>query len=251
MSPLWYPHVKEAPLQGLTGMWGGVGSNLVAGGSAVPDGDYTAGAFMIWDPSELGYTEGQGTISDISGNSRTGALNNQLDQYWQSDNYGVFNNTSPRTGYISNNQGSCSIPFTLELWAKPQTTGNEGLWDTAPNQVDTGRQNPGGKAEWWNQNPNIDMSMQANTWAHWCVTYKWNNNDGSTRRIVVYKNGQEIGATSGGQDNSFVWDTYCIGTYNYSSPWGGHIGVTAVYNSELSTAQVQANYNARKHRYGL
>ena len=47
MSPLWYPHVKEAPLQGLTGMWGGVGSNLVAGAGGVPDGDYTAGAFMI------------------------------------------------------------------------------------------------------------------------------------------------------------------------------------------------------------
>ena len=32
MSALWYPNVKQAPLQGLTGLWGGVGSNLVGGG---------------------------------------------------------------------------------------------------------------------------------------------------------------------------------------------------------------------------
>ena len=38
MSSLWYPHVKEAPLQGLTGMWGGTGSNLVSGGVAPPSG---------------------------------------------------------------------------------------------------------------------------------------------------------------------------------------------------------------------
>ena len=31
MSPLWYPNVKQSPLQGLNGMWGGVGSNLVSG----------------------------------------------------------------------------------------------------------------------------------------------------------------------------------------------------------------------------
>ena len=30
MSPLWHPNVKQAPLQGLNGMWGGVGSNLVS-----------------------------------------------------------------------------------------------------------------------------------------------------------------------------------------------------------------------------
>ena len=33
MSSLWYPNVKQAPLQGLTGMWGGTGSNLVSGGA--------------------------------------------------------------------------------------------------------------------------------------------------------------------------------------------------------------------------
>ena len=35
MSPLnWYK--KEIPVQGLTGLWGGVGSNLVAGGGPPP-----------------------------------------------------------------------------------------------------------------------------------------------------------------------------------------------------------------------
>jgi len=39
MSPLnWFK--KESPLQGLTGLWGGVGSNLVAGAAAAPAGQW-------------------------------------------------------------------------------------------------------------------------------------------------------------------------------------------------------------------
>ena len=33
MSALWYPNVKQSPLQGMNGMWGGVGSNLISGSS--------------------------------------------------------------------------------------------------------------------------------------------------------------------------------------------------------------------------
>jgi len=38
MSSLWYPHVKQAPLQGLTGMWGGNSSNLVGGAAPIEQG---------------------------------------------------------------------------------------------------------------------------------------------------------------------------------------------------------------------
>ena len=38
MSVLWYPNVKQAPLQGLNGMWGGVGSNIVSGGGDLGQG---------------------------------------------------------------------------------------------------------------------------------------------------------------------------------------------------------------------
>ena len=31
MTNLWYPSVKESPIQGLTGFGGGVGGNLVSG----------------------------------------------------------------------------------------------------------------------------------------------------------------------------------------------------------------------------
>tara|TARA_X000000368_G_scaffold330954_1_gene268054 strand:- start:274 stop:1173 length:900 start_codon:yes stop_codon:yes gene_type:complete len=41
MSSLWYPHVKEAPLQGLTGMWGGVSSNLIGGSGPIEQGTIT------------------------------------------------------------------------------------------------------------------------------------------------------------------------------------------------------------------
>tara|TARA_B100000427_G_scaffold328491_1_gene341713 strand:- start:997 stop:1905 length:909 start_codon:yes stop_codon:yes gene_type:complete len=38
MSSLWHPHVKQAPLQGLTGMWGGNSSNLVGGPAFIDQG---------------------------------------------------------------------------------------------------------------------------------------------------------------------------------------------------------------------
>ena len=39
MSALWYPNVKQSPLQGMNGMWGGVGSNLIGGGTPYSGND--------------------------------------------------------------------------------------------------------------------------------------------------------------------------------------------------------------------
>ena len=245
MSSLWYPNVKQAPLQGLTGMWGGVGSNLVSGVALPdppPDGSYTSGAFMIWDPAGYNYQSGQTTITDISGQNRDGTLNNSLENTWQEDNYGVFNTSNPNSGYIANNQGSADTALTLEFWCKPADSAPTGLWDTAPNQINTGRQNPSGAAEWWNQSPNISMGFQGGSWQHFCVVYKGN------RQIVIWRNGSQYNSGSG-SGGGFVWDNYCVGVYNYGNSFDGHIGLTAVYNSELSETNIQNNYQARIHRY--
>ena len=39
MSALWYPNVKQSPLQGMNGMWGGVGGGLVSGGTPYSGND--------------------------------------------------------------------------------------------------------------------------------------------------------------------------------------------------------------------
>ena len=248
MSALWYPNVKQAPLQGLTGMWGGTGSNLVSGaaGGPPPDGSYTSGAWLIWDPAEYNYTEGQSTINDISGNNRHGQLSNyQNANYWQSDNYGVFDTTSPRGGYITNSQGVASPPLTIEAWCKPASTSEDGLWDSAPGQVNVMRQDPGNYAEWWSGSPQVDMGFQAGNWQHYCVIYKYS---GSNRHVTVWRNGSQYAANNGNTDDA-AWTQFVVGAYNLGGYWHGDIGVTAVYNSELSETQIQANYNARLHRY--
>ena len=107
MSALWHPHVKESPLQGLTGMWGGVGSNLVAGGPSQPgapgDGVYVDdNLFFRWDLAEYNYTSGQSSINDTSGNSRPGNINNAIQNMWQSTNSGRFN-------WSTNNQQTLSL----------------------------------------------------------------------------------------------------------------------------------------------
>jgi len=248
MSSLWYPHVKEAPLQGLTGMWGGTGSNLVSGGPAgpPPDGTYTAGAYLIWDPAEYNYEAGQSTINDISGNNRHGQLDS-YQNYWQSDNYGIFDTTSPRGGYISNSQGVASPPLTIEAWCRPETTGESGLFDSAPGQTNVLRQFPNDKAEWWSGDPSINVGFQAGNWQHLCFVYKFT---GGNRSIRSYRNGVNVDYDTGSTDDA-SWTQFVIGAYNLSGYFSGDIGVTAVYNSELSQTQIQTNYQARKHRYGL
>ena len=248
MSALWYPSVKQAPLQGLSGMWGGVGSNLVSSGEVgpPPDGSYTSGAWLICDPAEYNFTAGQSTINDISGNNRHGQLTNYQDaNYWQSDNYGVFDTTSPRGGLIRNNQGVASAPLTIEAWCKPASANEDGLYDTAPGTTNVMRQYPSGAAEWWSGDPTVAIAFSAGSWQHYCFIYKFS---GGNRQIIVYKNGSNY--TSGsGSSSAGSWNEFVVGGYNLGGYFHGDIGVTAVYNSELSETNIQNNYNARLHRY--
>ena len=254
MIALWHPHVKESPLQGLTGMWGGVGSNLVAGGPSQPgapgDGVYVDdNLFFRWDLAEYNYTSGQSSINDTSGNSRPGNINNAIQNMWQSTNSGRFNwSTNNQQTYINNNQGqpSYSNGFTLEFWAKNETTNCNGLFDTAPNQVNTIRQySPGGHVEWWSSDPTITMSMTT-SWAHYVVTAQL---QGNGRQLNTWKNGTSVATGSGSGPEG--WNNYCVGVYNYADPWEGYLGMTACYNKVLSQSEIQQNYQALKHRYGL
>ena len=75
MSPLWHPHPKEAPLTGLTGLWGGVGGNLV---SAAPVDTYT---------NSLQYHYTQGTPAGLQtinfgGTERTLRYNTHNSKGW-------------------------------------------------------------------------------------------------------------------------------------------------------------------------
>jgi len=260
MSSLWYPHVKEAPLQGLTGMWGGTGSNLVSGGPAdrAPgDGDIvTEGLYLRWDFAQFNYTAGQATINDTSGNNRHGTINNGggVAFNYQTNNSGVLNweNNGAQNYYINNQQGTPTTPITLEFWINNESSSETGLFDSAPNQVDTLRNRSfSGMAsgvEWWDESPKIGSGFQAGAWRHHVYVYK---HEGSNRSIQTFRNGSSNGGDSATNSTAVVWNNFCVGVYNYGNPWSGILGVAAVYTQAFNESKVQTNWNAIKHRYSL
>ena len=240
-------------------MWGGTGSNINSSGPAdrAPgDGDIvTSNLFLRWDFAEYNYTSGQATVNDASGNNRHGTINNGGAQgTWQSNNFGVLNweaNTSQNYYINNNNQGEASAPLSMEFWINANSSQETGLFDSAPNQVDTMRQRQfGGSSyvEWWDEQPKVTAGFQGGNWRQHVYTYK---KSGSTRYILTYRNGSSNGADSATRDVALVWDNFCVGVYNYTSPWRGFLGMVNIYNDELTASDVQTNYNALKHRYGL
>ena len=104
MSSLWYPTVKQAPLQGLNGLWGGVGSNLVtASGPVTP---------VEWSNSNL--------PSKFGGNAAVtftilnGATSNSILQIYYATT--VANNTSTNTaGSNTQNQWQNTVVAYFDL----------------------------------------------------------------------------------------------------------------------------------------
>ena len=180
MSSLWHPHPKEAPLTGLTGLWGGVGSNLVSGGEKNLDGDYVTGSlYYRWDFGIGGdYTDSQSQIQDISGNGRHGTINAHQSGLYQSDDKGAYVIGTGSQHYLSRVGGPNVNNFTLEFWIKPENSSQDGLMDTAPNQVHTVRMSQVGKVEWWSNDPTTQTNIfdSGSTWIHAVYTF---NNSGS------------------------------------------------------------------------
>jgi len=94
-------------------------------------------------------------------------------------------------------------------------------------------------------------TLPLNTWTH--VTYVWKNV--ATNSLETYINGASIGSVS--HSLASILNTSAnlyIGSYNggeYSQYMNGRIGITRLYSTPLSAAQVLQNYNAQKSVYGL
>ena len=102
MTNLWYPGIKESPVQGLIGAGGGVGSNLSSGGVVRPpdDGDRAGktGATYFWDLGEIASgTGGDGGIVD----EEKGNANRDLATYARSTTMNFEVNPVPLTGILS------------------------------------------------------------------------------------------------------------------------------------------------------
>ena len=93
--------------------------------------------------------------------------------------------------------------------------------------------------------------LTTNTWYHIVIIY-----DGTTNHFV-YINGVQVGVSTSVDRNNLALNTgntpIYIGTAVTTS-WGafdGKIGALRLYNRALSSADVTANFNALKSRFGL
>jgi hypothetical protein len=94
-------------------------------------------------------------------------------------------------------------------------------------------------------------SLAQDVWRHICLTF----ND-TTNTMVLYVNAGNINSSSNNSvTQSYSGNTLRIGShFSGGSPvsfWNGKIAQVRVYDAALTEAQVIANYNATKTRYGL
>jgi hypothetical protein len=90
-----------------------------------------------------------------------------------------------------------------------------------------------------------------NTWYQ--VVYVFKN--GATKTLETYINGVSIGTVNHSLASILnTTNNLYIGSYNggeYSQYFNGRIGITRLYNTALTSANVLQNYNADKGKYGL
>ena len=96
-------------------------------------------------------------------------------------------------------------------------------------------------------------SYQTTTSTWYQVVYVWKN--GATKTLETYINGVSIGSVNHTLNSLLnTPSNLYIGSYNggeYSQYFNGRIGITRLYNTALTSANVLQNYNADKGKYGL
>jgi hypothetical protein len=215
---------------------------------------------LYYDPSNSSSYPGTGTtINSLAPTNLTGAMSNIT----YTNPYFTYNGSSSQISVADNallEPGSGD--WTMEAWVY--------LSNSSGSKVVLGKFDPGGGAQdvsysirvignaiyaqIGNGSGVVDTpayTIPLNTWTH--VTYVWKNV--ATNSLEAYINGVSVGSVA--HSFSSILNTSAnlyIGSYNggeYPQYFDGKIGITRLYNSALSAAQVGVNYNTTKGIYGL
>jgi hypothetical protein len=239
-------------------------SGVTLTGTYIVDVGYvTDGLVLYYDPSNISSYPGSGTtVYDLSDNARNGTMSNIT----YTSPYFDYNGTSSQVTIADNallEPGTGD--WTMEAWF------NTTAFKTGSAGVILGKFDPGGLsadvsysirtnntgivyAQIGNGTTVVNSSNYQtvlNTWVQ--VVYVWKNI--ATNSLETYINGSSIGSTS--HSFSSILNTSAnlyIGSYNggeYAQWFNGRIGITRLYNTALSDAQVLKNYNANRGLYGL
>jgi hypothetical protein len=217
----------------------------------------TSGLVLNLDASNASSYAGSGTSwFDLSGNNNTGTLTNG--PTFSSANGGsiVFDGTND---YVSSfpTQISGVGSKTVSAWIKINKTSRVGLAGTrsavgTDGWVFTVNRTTYGNLTYFHTGGSelqVAAGIITNTWYNVCVTYNL-----ASTTVILYLNGAQIGSPS----TSFTAIT--PSSFNgvvgdeqdgFSTPFGGNIAQTLIYNRALSASEVLQNYNVTKTRFGL
>jgi hypothetical protein len=233
------------------------------GGSAPPN--IVTGGLVLWlDAGNLNSYSGSGvTWGDMSGSGNNGTLINGVGYTASNSGAMVFDGSNDVVA-IPNNTALDSQAITVEVWAKPTFTAQNGFlfekgnintqyslfFETVPKTWDRIQ---------WRQVLNGSLStlqtnisstpITLNTWCHVVGTYI-----SGTR--ILYVNGSSVNsdsatgtvATNGGGMSVGAYGGF-NGARNYY--YNGGVSVVRVYNRALSANEISQNYNAQRGRFGV
>lgn len=232
--------------------------------TSTPAVPVTSNLVLYYDPSNPSSYSGSGTtINDLSGNGLNGTMSNIT----FTSPYFSYNGSSSQVSVSDNpllEPGSGS--WTIEVWVNQSVSGNDvvlGKFDNGGATVDVsysirttnttyyaqiGSGSGSGSSLFVNSTNYVGT---LNTWSQ--IVYVFKN--GATKTLETFVNGVSIGTVS--HNLSSILNSsnpLYIGSYNggeYSQWYDGKIGITRLYNTDLTSSQVLQNFNADKSKYGL
>jgi hypothetical protein len=235
-----------------------IGSGITVGPGIAMTNDISAPSFITsglvlnLDAANPASYPGTGTTwTDISGSGYTGSMGTGV--AYSSSNGGIMTFSGATTALVTmtaSGLASLTNNFTVEGWY--QSNNNH------PEIIANGSGSNGFVFGYFSTNPTnwkvtkygvVDIyigSIPQNTaWHHVVVTYS------STTGTIVYVDGA-VSGTNASTANLAAGSTFYIGRGESTSYMhNGSIGVVRFYNTALTLAQVNQNFNALRSRYGV
>jgi hypothetical protein len=224
----------------------------------------TSKLVLYYDPANTASYPGTGTvINSLASPNLAGSMSNIT----YTDPYFAYNGTSSQvsvtdTAALEPGAGS----WTMEVWVNQTAAGNDvvlGKFDPGGLTVDVsysirttntsyyaqlGSGSGSGSTLFVNSTTFVGT---LNTWYQ--LVYVFTN--GGTQTLQTFVNGTSIGTVN--HSLASILNTSSnlyIGSYNngeFAQWFDGRIGITRLYNTALTSAQVLQNYNADRATYGL
>ena len=214
------------------GTWTGLGVNapaILTNGTEFAD--ISLGAIL------LDGTDEKVTVANTTDIDGAGGFTFDIWLYFlgmDSSKYTVFS--------LHNSEGGAGEEFTFWIMDPDEHT----------NSVRAGRRRTTGGVGTVQRSTDAALGPTANTgkWANWCFTYN-GGTQGVYTSYKIYYNGEDKsggsdgGPGNGGEENANRWGL----DRNDAGDFDGYIGRVALYNKELTAAEIKQNYEATKPRF--